>query len=81
MNLLFILAVRYVDQVKIIVHKHGLKYVVALLLIVMKTKEDAFWASDVLENVLVSDCYIHNLFGCHVEHREFRYLLEKKLPR
>jgi hypothetical protein len=60
----------------------GLNYVAALLLLVMKTEEDAFWMLAVLlENVLVSDCYTHNLSGCHVEQRVFRDLLVKKLPR
>ncbi|KAG6498345.1 hypothetical protein ZIOFF_046257 [Zingiber officinale] len=57
----------------------GLNYVAALLLLVLKTEEDAFWMLTVLlENVLVSDCYIVNLSGCHVEQRVFRDLLVKK---
>lgn len=60
----------------------GLNYVAALLLLVMKTEEDAFWMLAVLlENVLVSDCYTHNLSGCHVEQRVFKDLMAKKLPR
>ncbi|OIT01765.1 PREDICTED: TBC1 domain family member 2B-like [Nicotiana attenuata] len=60
----------------------GLNYVAALLLLVMKTEEDAFWMLAVLlENVLVSDCYTNNLSGCHVEQRVFRDLLTKKCPR
>ncbi|XP_042471582.1 growth hormone-regulated TBC protein 1-like [Zingiber officinale] len=60
----------------------GLNYVAALLLLVMKTEEDAFWMLAVLlENVLVSDCYNDNLSGCHVEQRVFRDLLAKKCPR
>ncbi|KAL6975646.1 hypothetical protein U1Q18_024441 [Sarracenia purpurea var. burkii] len=60
----------------------GLNYVAALLLLVMKTEEDAFWMLSVLlENVLVSDCYTHNLSGCHVEQRVFKDLLVKQCPR
>ncbi|XP_022771708.1 TBC1 domain family member 2A-like isoform X2 [Durio zibethinus] len=60
----------------------GLNYVAALLLLVMKTEEDAFWMLAVLlENVLVSDCYTNNLSGCHVEQRVFKDLLAKKCPR
>ncbi|MCD7470460.1 hypothetical protein HAX54_010362 [Datura stramonium] len=60
----------------------GLNYVAALLLLVMKTEEDAFWMLSVLlENVLVSDCYTNNLSGCHVEQRVFKDLLTKKCPR
>lgn len=60
----------------------GLNYVAALLLLVMKTEEDAFWMLAVLlENVLVSDCYTNNLSGCHVEQRVFKDLLVKKCPR
>ncbi|XP_022140274.1 growth hormone-regulated TBC protein 1 [Momordica charantia] len=60
----------------------GLNYVAALLLLVMKTEEDAFWMLAVLlENVLVSDCYTTNLSGCHVEQRVFKDLLSKKCPR
>ncbi|XP_068641408.1 uncharacterized protein [Aristolochia californica] len=60
----------------------GLNYVAALLLLVMKTEEDAFWILAVLlENVLVSDCYTDNLSGCHVEQRVFKDLLAKKCPR
>ena len=60
----------------------GLNYVAALLLLVMKTEEDAFWMLAVLlENVLVNDCYTNNLSGCHVEQRVFKYLLAKKCPR
>ncbi|KAJ6723806.1 RAB-GTPASE-TBC DOMAIN-CONTAINING PROTEIN-RELATED [Salix koriyanagi] len=60
----------------------GLNYVAALLLLVMKTEEDAFWMLSVLlENVLVSDCYTNNLSGCHVEQRVFQDLLVKKCPR
>ncbi|KAA0033808.1 aminoacylase-1-like [Cucumis melo var. makuwa] len=58
----------------------GLNYVAALLLLVMKTEEDAFWMLAVLlENVLVSDCYTTNLSGCHVEQRVFKDLLTKKI--
>ncbi|KAG2583155.1 growth hormone-regulated TBC protein 1-like isoform X3 [Panicum virgatum] len=61
---------------------HGLNYVAALLLLVMKTEEDAFWMLAVLlENVLVSDCYTDTLSGCHVEQRVFKDLLAKKCPR
>ena len=60
----------------------GLNYVAALLLLVMKTEEDAFWMRAVLlENVLVSDCYTDTLSGCHVEQRVFKDLLAKKCPR
>ncbi|XP_021735232.1 TBC1 domain family member 2A-like [Chenopodium quinoa] len=60
----------------------GLNYVAALLLLVMKTEEDAFWMLAVLlENVLVSDCYSNNLSGCHVEQRVFQDLLTQKYPR
>lgn len=60
----------------------GLNYVAALLLLVMRTEEDAFWMLAVLlENVLVSDCYTDNLSGCHVEQRVFKDLLAKKCPR
>ncbi|KAI3973832.1 hypothetical protein MKX01_030408 [Papaver californicum] len=59
----------------------GLNYVAALLLLVMKTEEDAFWMLAVLlENVLVNDCYTDNLSGCHVEQRVFKDLLAKKCP-
>lgn len=60
----------------------GLNYVAALLLLVMKTEEDAFWMLAVLlENVLVNDCYTNNLSGCHVEQRVFKDMLAKKCPR
>lgn len=60
----------------------GLNYVAALLLLVMKTEEEAFWMLAVLlENVLVNDCYTTNLSGCHVEQRVFKDLLTKKCPR
>lgn len=60
----------------------GLNYVAAFLLLVMKTEEDAFWMLAVLlENVLVNDCYVDNLSGCHVEQRVFKDLLAKKCPR
>ncbi|CAL5342334.1 unnamed protein product [Camellia sinensis] len=60
----------------------GLNYVAALLLLVMKTEEDAFWMLAVLlENVLVSNCYTNNLSGCHVEQRVFKDLIVKKCPR
>ena len=60
----------------------GLNYVAALLLLVMKTEEDAFWMLAVLlEDVLVNDCYTNNLSGCHVEQRVFKDLLAKKCPR
>ncbi|XP_065874873.1 uncharacterized protein [Euphorbia lathyris] len=60
----------------------GLNYVAALLLLVMKTEEDAFWILAVLlENVLVNDCYTTNLSGCHVEQRVFKDLLTKQCPR
>ncbi|XP_058080544.1 uncharacterized protein LOC131228714 [Magnolia sinica] len=60
----------------------GLNFVAALLLLVMKTEEDAFWMLAVLlENVLVNDCYTYNLSGCHVEQRVFKDLLSQKYPR
>ncbi|KAJ8427706.1 LOW QUALITY PROTEIN: hypothetical protein Cgig2_008296 [Carnegiea gigantea] len=60
----------------------GLNYVAALLLLVMKTEEDAFWMlALLLEDVLVNDCYANNLSGCHVEQRVFKDLLDKKCPR
>ncbi|KAG9137525.1 hypothetical protein Leryth_018834 [Lithospermum erythrorhizon] len=60
----------------------GMNYVAALLLLVMKTEEEAFWMlAYLLENVLVSDCYTNNLSGCHVEQRVFKDLLAKKCPR
>ncbi|CAA3019644.1 Hypothetical predicted protein [Olea europaea subsp. europaea] len=60
----------------------GLNYVAALLLLVMKTEEDAFWMLAVLlEDVLVNDCYTNNLSGCHVEQRVFKDQLTKKCPR
>ncbi|KAI3465520.1 hypothetical protein Pfo_022183 [Paulownia fortunei] len=60
----------------------GLNYVAALLLLVMKTEEDAFWMLAVLlENVLFNDCYTNNLSGCHVDQRVFKDLLTKKCPR
>ncbi|XP_024967246.1 TBC1 domain family member 2B-like isoform X1 [Cynara cardunculus var. scolymus] len=60
----------------------GLNYVAALLLLVMKTEEEAFWMLAVLlENVLVNDCYTNNLSGCHVEQRVFKGLLAKECPR
>lgn len=60
----------------------GLNYVAALLLLVMKTEEDAFWMLAVLlENVLVNDCYTTNLSGCHVEQRVFKDLLAKKCSK
>lgn len=60
----------------------GLNFVAALLLLVMKTEEDAFWILAVLlENVLVNDCYTWNLSGCHVDQRVFKDLLAKKCPR
>ncbi|KAL3849184.1 hypothetical protein ACJIZ3_011066 [Penstemon smallii] len=60
----------------------GLNYVAALLLLVMKTEEEAFWMLAVLlENVLVNDCYTNNLSGCHVDQRVFKDLLTKKCPR
>ncbi|RAL41863.1 unnamed protein product [Cuscuta campestris] len=60
----------------------GLNYVAALLLLVMKTEEEAFWMLAVLlENVLVNDCYTNNLSGCHVEQRVFKDLFTKNCPR
>ncbi|MQM02785.1 hypothetical protein Taro_035558 [Colocasia esculenta] len=60
----------------------GLNYVAALLLLVMRKEEDAFWMLAVLlENVLVNDCYTDTLSGCHVEQRVFKDLLTKKCPR
>ncbi|KAG0573664.1 hypothetical protein KC19_VG198400 [Ceratodon purpureus] len=60
----------------------GLNFVAAMLLLIMKKEEDAFWMLAVLvENVLFDDCYSENLYGCHVEQRVFKDLLRKKLPR
>ncbi|XP_057859886.1 uncharacterized protein LOC131068664 isoform X2 [Cryptomeria japonica] len=60
----------------------GMNYVAALLLLVMKTEEDAFWMLAVLlENVLFNDCYADNLYGCHVEQMVFKDLLAKMFPR
>lgn len=60
----------------------GLNYVAALLLLVMKSEEEAFWMLSVLlEDALVNDCYTDNLSGCHVEQRVFKDLLYKKCPR
>lgn len=60
----------------------GLNYVAALLLMVMKTEEDAFWMLAVLlEDVLVNDCYTTNLSRCHVEQRVFKDLLIKHCPK
>lgn len=59
-----------------------MNYVAALLLLVMKTEEDAFWMLAVLlEDVLVNNCYAPNLSGCHVEQRVFKDLLIKHCPR
>ncbi|KAL1821769.1 hypothetical protein ACET3Z_016638 [Daucus carota] len=60
----------------------GLNYVAALLLLVMKTEEEAFWMLAVLlEDVLANDCYTSNLSGCHVEQRVFKDLLMKHCPK
>lgn len=60
----------------------GMNFVAAMLLLVMKTEEEAFWMLAVLvENVLFDDCYSENLYGCHVEQRVFKDLFQKKLPR
>ncbi|MCO5583196.1 hypothetical protein L7F22_037104 [Adiantum nelumboides] len=60
----------------------GMNYVAALLLLVMKNEEAAFWMLAVLlENILVKDCYSGDLTGCHVEQRVFKNLLEKHCPR
>ncbi|XP_002961883.2 growth hormone-regulated TBC protein 1 [Selaginella moellendorffii] len=60
----------------------GMNFVAGLLLVVMKTEEDAFWMLAVLlENVLLSDTYSDNLYGCHIEQRVFKELLRKKCTR
>lgn len=60
----------------------GMNYVAALLLLVMKNEESAFWMLAVLlENILVKDCYSDDLSGCHVEQTVFKDLLEKHCPR
>lgn len=60
----------------------GMNYVAALLLLVMKSEEEAFWMLAVLlEDILVKDCYTDDLSGCRVEQRVFRDLLEKNCPR
>ena len=70
------------NAVFILLLLQGLNYVAALLLLVMKTEEDAFWMLAVLlENMLVRDCYTTNLSGCHVEQRVFKDLLAQKCPR
>ncbi|KAG6502245.1 hypothetical protein ZIOFF_042134 [Zingiber officinale] len=75
------LKVRHLCRDSDVGYCQGLNYVAALLLLVLKTEEDAFWMLTVLlENVLVSDCYTVNLSGCHVEQRVFRDLLVKKCP-
>lgn len=59
-----------------------MNFVAAMLLLVMKTEEEAFWMLAVLvENVLFDDCYSENLYGCLVEQRVFKDLFKKKLPR
>ncbi|KAH9544382.1 hypothetical protein CY35_13G116300 [Sphagnum magellanicum] len=61
---------------------HGMNFVAAMLLLVMKTEEDAFWMLAVLlENVLFNDCYAENLYGCHVEQRVYKDMFKKKFPR
>lgn len=60
----------------------GMNYVAGLLLLVMKTEEEAFWMLAVLlENVLFQDCYTNDLSGSHVEQRVFKDLLNNKCPR
>ncbi|CAK9221019.1 unnamed protein product [Sphagnum jensenii] len=60
----------------------GMNFVAAMLLLVMKTEQDAFWMLAVLlENVLFNDCYAENLYGCHVEQRVFKDMFKKKFPR
>ncbi|KAJ7556328.1 hypothetical protein O6H91_05G078600 [Diphasiastrum complanatum] len=60
----------------------GMNYVAALLLLVLKSEEDAFWMlAALLERVLYSDIYSENLYGCHIEQRVFKDLLMKKFPR
>jgi hypothetical protein len=60
----------------------GMNFVAAMLLLVMKTEEDAFWMLAVLlENVLFNDCYAENLYGCHVEQRVYKDMFKKKFPR
>ncbi|KAL3697641.1 hypothetical protein R1sor_011717 [Riccia sorocarpa] len=60
----------------------GMNYVAALLLLVMKTEEDAFWMLAVLlENVLFSESFAEDLRGCHLAQRVFKDLLKKKFPR
>lgn len=61
---------------------HGMNFVAGLLLLVMKTEEEAFWMLAVLlENVLFQDCYTNDLAGCHVEQRVFKDLLNTKCAR
>lgn len=60
----------------------GMNFVAGLLLLVMKTEEEAFWMLAVLlENVLFQDCYTNDLAGCHVEQRVFKDLLNTKCAR
>ena len=59
-----------------------MNFIAALLLLVMKKEEDAFWMLAVLiENVLFEDCYTNDLSGSHVEQRVFKDLLNNKCPR
>jgi hypothetical protein len=59
-----------------------MNYLAALLLLVMKTEEDAFWMLCVLlENVLFSESFSEDLQGCHLAQRVFKDLLKKKFPR
>ncbi|CAM6124260.1 unnamed protein product [Calypogeia fissa] len=60
----------------------GMNYLAAMLLLVMKTEEDAFWMLCVLlENVLFSESFSEDLRGCHLAQRVFKDLLKKKFPR
>lgn len=60
----------------------GMNYVAGYLLLVMKSEEEAFWMlATLLEDILFFDSYSEDLFGCHVEQRVLKELLNKKLPR
>ncbi|KAL3682154.1 hypothetical protein R1sor_000176 [Riccia sorocarpa] len=59
----------------------GNEFVAALLLLVMKTEEDAFWMLAVLlENVLFSESFAEYLRGCHLAPRARPLQLRKQCP-
>ncbi|XP_002979169.2 growth hormone-regulated TBC protein 1 [Selaginella moellendorffii] len=60
----------------------GMNFITALLLLAMRSEEDAFWMLAVLlEDVLHSDTYSDNLYGCHIEQRVFKDLMRQRSPR